>query len=85
MTYTEQDVERIVVEVIRRLGLLSSPGSTAPVNGNELTLAERVVTMRSLEGKLAGIARLVVPARAVVTPSVRDELNDRQIELIRRA
>jgi len=85
MTYTEQDVERIVVEVIRRLGLLSSPGSTAPVNGNELTLAERVVTMRSLDGKLAGIARLVVPARAVVTPSVRDELNDRQIELIRRA
>jgi len=85
MTYTEQDVERIVVEVIRRLGLLSSPGSAAAASGIELTLVERVVTMRSLEGKLKGVARLVVPARAVVTPAVRDELNDRQIELIRRA
>jgi hypothetical protein len=85
MTYTEQDVEQIVVEVIRRLGLLSSPGSAASMNGNELTLAERVVTMRSIEGKLQGIARLVVPARAVVTPAVRDELKSRQIELTRKA
>jgi hypothetical protein len=85
MTFNEQDVERIVVEVIRRLGLLESPPLLAPASGNELTLAERVVTMRSIEGKLKGIAKLVVPARAVVTPAVRDELNDRQIELIRKA
>jgi len=84
MTFNEQDVERIVVEVIRRLGLLG-PATAAPANRNELTLAERVVTMRLLEGKLEGVARLVVPARAVVTPAVRDELNDRQIELIRKA
>jgi hypothetical protein len=85
MTYTEQDVERIVVEVIRRLSLLASPGSAVPASGNELTLADRVVTMRSIEGKLKGIAIVIVPARAVVTPAVRDELNDRQIELIRKA
>jgi hypothetical protein len=82
MTFTEQDVERIVVEVIRRLGLLGSPKSIA---GNELTLAERVVTIRSIEGRLGGVARLVVAPRAVVTPAVRDELNERQIELVRKA
>lgn len=85
MTFNEHDVERIVLEVIRRLGLLSSPELVAPASGNELTLADRVVTMRSIEGKLKGIAKLVVPARTVVTPAVRDELNDRQIELIRKA
>jgi len=82
MTFTEQDVERIVVEVIRRLGLL---GSSKPLAANELTLAERVVTMRSIEGRLNGVARLVVASRAVVTPAVRDELNERQIELVRKA
>jgi hypothetical protein len=82
MTFTEQDVERIVVEVIRRLGLLGSPKLIA---ASELTLAERVVTMRSIEGKLDGVARLVVAPRAVVTPAVRDELNERQIELVRKA
>jgi len=82
MTYTEQDVERIVLEVVRRLGLLGSPKLTA---GIELTLVERVVTMRSIEGKLDGVGRLVVAARAVVTPAVRDELKQRNIELVRKA
>ncbi|MCI0362127.1 MAG: hypothetical protein L0211_26900 [Planctomycetaceae bacterium] len=85
MTYTEHDVERIVLEVIRRLGLLGSPQPVAFTGGNELTVTDRVVTMRSVEGKLAGVVRLVVPHRAVVTPAVRDELNDRQIELVRKS
>ena len=82
MTYTEQDVERIVLEVVRRLGLLGPPKLTAR---NELTLVERVVTMRSIEGKLDGVGRLIVAARAVVTPAVRDELKQRNIELVRKA
>jgi hypothetical protein len=80
MTYTEQDVERIVVEVIRRLG-----GMPLTNTQSELTLDEHVVTMRSIEGKLAGVTRVVVTARAVVTPAVKDELNERNIELLRRA
>jgi len=83
MTYSEQDVERIVLEVIRRLGLVGSPPPTATNEPNELVVSERVVTMLSIEGKLAGVNRLTVPARAVVTPAVRDELRQRNIELVR--
>jgi hypothetical protein len=81
MTYSEQDVERIVLEVIRRLGLVRSPPPTAT---NELVVSERVVTMRSIEGKLAGVSRLVITDRAVVTPAVKDDLKQRRIELVRR-
>ena len=82
MTYTEQDVEQIVLEVIRRLGLVGSPPASAT---NELAISDQVVTMRSIEGKLADVNRLVVPGRAVVTPAVRDELRQRNIELVRRS
>jgi hypothetical protein len=85
MTYTQQDVERIVLEVIRRLGLQGSPQAVAPTTGSELILTDPVITTRSVEGKLTGVARLVVTQRAVVTPSVRDELSDRQIELVRKS
>lgn len=85
MNYTQQDVERIVLEVIRRLGLLGSPQPVALTTSSELILTDPVVTTRSVEGKLAGIARLVVNPRAVVTPSVRDKLNDLQIELVRKS
>ena len=81
MTYTEQDVERIVLEVIRRLGLVDAPPASAAA---ELAITERVVTTREIEGKLAGVSRLVVLGRAIVTPAVRDELRDRNIELVRR-
>ena len=84
MTYTEQDVERIVLEVIRRLGLLASLPPVTPASGRELALADRVVTLRSVEGKLAGVARLIVAAKAVVTPAVRDELKQHRIELVRK-
>ena len=84
MTYTEQDVERIVLEVIRRLGLVGSPPPTATNGLNELVVTERVVTMRSIEGRLAGVSRLVISNRAVVTPAVKDDLKQRHIELVRR-
>ena len=87
MTFTEEQVEWIVRDVIRRLGLLegqsdiAKPGNSAM---GELVVAERVVSMRSLEGRLANVARIVVSDRAVVTPAVRDELRSRKIELVRR-
>ena len=78
MTFTEQDVEQIVIEVIRRLGGL--PGDA---HSKELKLAERIVTLRSIEGKLIDMKRVIVAANAVVTPAVKDELNAREIELVR--
>jgi hypothetical protein len=89
MTFTKEQVESIVAEVIRRLGVLGvARGERSPTPagvGGELTIAERVVTLRSVEGRLAGVSRLVVLPRAVVTPAVRDELKQRQIELVREA
>jgi hypothetical protein len=86
MTFTEEQVEWIVVEVIRRLGLL---GASAEANGTpqpnvELSISERVVTLRTIEGRLAGARRLVVVPRAIVTPAVKDELRARNIDLVVR-
>jgi hypothetical protein len=80
MIYTPEQVEAIVLEVIRRLGLLGLPQQSP---ASELSLTERVVTLRSVEGRLAGVRRLVVARRAVVTPAVKDELKQRKIELVR--
>jgi hypothetical protein len=44
-----------------------------------LEIAERVVTWAGLKDRLTGVQRLIVPAGAVLTPSVRDELRRRNI------
>jgi hypothetical protein len=80
MTFTEQEVEWIVVEVIRRLGIAGVAGGGAADN-RELRLADKVITMRTIEGKLDDVRRIVVSAQAVITPSVRDELRRRQIQV----
>ncbi|HND51999.1 MAG TPA: hypothetical protein PLV92_06375 [Pirellulaceae bacterium] len=54
-------------------------------DAHELSLPEKVVTVASLSGRLSGIKRLVVPARAVVTPSARDLLLKARVELVRTA
>jgi hypothetical protein len=89
MTFTEQQVEWIVVEVIRRLGALADNNRVAVKEHSsvtvELALHDKVITMRSLEGRLSSVTRIVVPPRAVVTPAVKDELKTRRIELAYRA
>lgn len=89
MTFTQEQVERIVVEVIRRLGLLDASSTTVAVGERssttaELHLNENVVSLRQLEGKLTGIAKVIVKSRAIVTPAVKDELRTRKIELVRQ-
>jgi len=82
MTFTEEQVERIVLEVIRRLGLLDQK----PVHpAADLRLDQRVITMDTIKGKLTSVSRLVVSGRSVITPAVRDELKRRNIELIRQS
>jgi hypothetical protein len=85
MTFTEEQFERIVTEVIRRLGLAGAEHNrSAPAAGTDLRLAERVVTMRTIETRLSRVKRVVVEPRAVVTPAVKDELKARKIELVYR-
>ena len=74
--------ERVVREVIRRLrdqGLCVQEDEKHA----DLRLNERLVTLATLQGRLAGVRRIIVDPRAVVTPSVRDELMDQEIELVR--
>ena len=87
MTLSEEQIEWIVIEVLRRLGVpgvAGDEGSSSPASG-ELVVEAPVVTLRSVEGRLAGVKRLVVGPRAVITPAVKDELKQRQIELVREA
>lgn len=76
------DIERIVREVLRRVAELS-PADTNGSGGKHSTLVldDKVVTLATLERRLGGIRTVVVAERAVVTPAVRDELRQRNIEL----
>lgn len=74
MELSPEQLEWIVQEVLRRLGAIS------PKTG-ELALTERVVCMETIAGRLEGIGTLKLAAGAVVTPSVRDELRHRKIEI----
>jgi hypothetical protein len=85
MTFSEEQVEWIVAEVLRRLGLAGGrmagdERKSSPVT--ELQVTDRVVTLRSIEGQLNGVTRLIVKRRAVVTPAVKDELKQRKIKLV---
>jgi len=82
MRITDEEIERIVQEVIRRL---MSAGVQIKKTDSTLKLESRVVTLATIEGQLEGIQKLVVLSKAVVTPSVRDELRDKKIELVRQA
>ena len=53
-----------------------------PASPGELVLTGRVITLAALGERLASVRRLVVPPRAIVTPSVRDELRRRNVELV---
>ena len=60
----------------------ATAGSSNSAGRDQLILTQRVVSLAGLNGRLDGIRQLVVPPRAIVTPSVRDELRRRQITLV---
>ena len=81
MRITDEEIERIVREVIRRL---TSAGVQVDTVNSTLKIEGRLVTLATIEGRLEGIQKLVVMPKAVVTPSVRDELRDKKVELVRQ-
>jgi hypothetical protein len=92
---TQADIERIVREVMAQLKVASAPAAApaAPVsappaalpkNHGDLFIDSRVVTLQSVAGRLNGAKQLVVAPGALVTPSVRDELRRRGIELVQQ-
>ena len=78
--------ELVVREVIRRLkdqGMCVQ-ADVQDAADDDLRLPERLITRATLQGRLAGVRRIIVEPRAIVTPAVRDELRDQAIELVRR-
>jgi hypothetical protein len=93
MSLSKEQLEWIVQEVIRRLlsqGVAVSErvgvaGGERSSTTAELAVNDKVITLRTIEGKLNGVQQLRVPSQAVVTPAVKDELKQRRITLVRLA
>ena len=87
MNLSPEQLEWIVSEVVRRLlAAQSAAGQSLVVATSattELVLTDKLVTLRTLDGRLTGVKKVVVPQRAIVTHAVRDELNQRGITLQR--
>ena len=84
MTYTEEQVAAIVVEVIPPAGADRHQPDAPAREFLDLTLTDKLITTRTIENRLSGVSRLLVPKRTVVTPAVKDELKKHQIELVRQ-
>lgn len=95
MKLTEEQINWIVAEVIRRLGVAvkqsangavvdqaANRGAVESPSKTDLRLTERLITLRTIEKQLSGMKRVVVPTKSVVTPAVKDELRARKIELV---
>ena len=73
------DVEYIIREVIRRLMAMANEPSRN--EGDTVKITDRLVTMATLDGRLANVKRLIVGKKSLVTPLVKDELRSRKITL----
>ena len=91
MPTVQVDIERIVREVMRRLEVPQPAGDGAGTetpmppepkpDNSKLRLSGRVVTLASMDGRLAGVRQVIVAKGTVVTPAVRDELRKKKIKL----
>lgn len=81
MNVTAAEIERMVRDVLSRM----TAAAPAPNPTAALELANRVITLDDVDGRLAEINQLIVAPKAVVTPAVRDVLRQRKISLVRRA
>jgi len=82
---SQEDIDRIVSEVMRRLAAGQGALVEARTLGAHarLRISDGVVSLSAVEGRLDHVRQLVVSHRSVVTPAVRDVLRKRDIELVR--
>jgi ribose 5-phosphate isomerase RpiB len=78
----EPQIDLIVREVLERLR--QHAPEPLPAQSGELVLSDRVVTLRTVDGKLDGIRQVTVSKAAIVTPAARDEFAQREIACVRR-
>ncbi len=82
MTLSQEQLEWIVSEVVRRLRA-SGHQPTATSGTRTIVLGERLVTLETVRERLDGVSQVQVSARAIVTPAVVDLLKERQVQLTR--
>ena len=75
MTYTQEEVDRIVAEVLRRIRSLRDAKSES------FSIRERVVSLAVIDKLSEQVQSITVPHNAVITPSVQDELRYRKIRI----
>ena len=94
MELSADQLERVVREVLRRLG--AAGDSSAAATPATLPSADKqdletlpvnlpVVSVAQLERSLTGIKQVVVPAGAIVTPAALDLLRQKKVTLVRGA
>jgi len=93
MTMAAHEIESIVRAVVARLregqggrvepacGPKSIGAESSEPAGSTLRLADRLVTVATITGRLDGIRQLELPHGAVVTPAARYQLRQRNIPL----
>jgi len=80
------DIDEIVRQVLAALGAEHAspaprPAQSAPATNGRVELASKVVTVGELEQQIGNAKQLVLRRGAVVTPSARDWLRDKNIGL----
>ena len=83
-------LEALVRDIVRRHLADRDVAPFAPVVAKSvevkpsLSVAARVVSLAELNGRLEGVAHVVVPAGAVITPAARDLLRERRVAVTYR-
>jgi len=80
---SQETIDRLVREVLRRLKQRPTTGLTAETNESSETLAERVITAAMIAGLPKTHQQLVIHPQAIVTPAARDEARGRNITIER--
>ena len=91
MPKPDEQIDRIVGEVLARLGTSAPNRSSRPapipaaaaLSSGELVIDDKVVSAATLQNRLSGVQRVMVSARAVITPSARDLLKENNVSLVR--
>lgn len=83
MTLTQEQLEWIVSEVVRRLKTAAAEQPAVVGNSDIVQLEERLITLETLRGRLDGVRRLAVASKAIITPAAVDRLKEMQIEVLR--
>ncbi len=96
MDLSEQTIQRIVADVLSRLGTGSTPARDAmplsrdpqgsvSLRVDTVILEERIITADLLAERAGAAVAITVGPQALVTPAARDFLRDRGVELRRAA